>query len=288
MELRTWWFTGQGSWVKFVELFLVLNAAAAVVSLGLAPGSDEWFTWTIAPDASAHLLGVMYANAVVLGIVALRQPDWARARVLVLLIALFAVAATTMTCFELGPFLAHPWYHLAYWLGGYAVLVATAPAVFVWQERVHGGRLPVQVALSRVQRVTGAAAAAAMATAALALMISPAGFSDVWPWDVAPLTGRLLAVWLGACAAAYAWALRDGDWIRSRPLYLAAPATGLLLALVPLAHSGDLRTGAGAGLAVYYVLALLVAAPGLGLLAAGAARARPTVSHAHHRLGRNA
>jgi predicted MFS family arabinose efflux permease len=51
-----------------------------------------------------------------------------------------------------------------------------------------------------------------------------------------------------------------------RPLYLAAPVTGLLLALVPLAHTGDVRPSAAGELIVYYALALAVAAPGLGLL----------------------
>src|SRR5215204_2454876 len=129
MEVRRWWAAGQDPWVKFVELFLVANGVAAVLSLLLAPGSEDWFTWTIVPDASARLLAVMYANAFVLGVVALRQPDWAHARVLVVLIAVFAVAATVMTFFHLGPFEQHPWYHLAYWLGGYFVLVLTAPAV---------------------------------------------------------------------------------------------------------------------------------------------------------------
>ncbi len=267
MGVRQWWVSGQSPWVKFVEAFLVANALGAVFSLVLAPGSEDWFTWTIAPDASARLLAVMYANAVLLGAIALAQRDWAHARVLVVLITVFALAATVMTLFQLDPFLAHPWYHLAYWLGGYAVLVATAPAVVVWQERRHGGRLPVELPMTRLQRAAGTAAGAAMAAAALALLASPARFSDVWPWDVAPLTGRLLGVWLGAFAVAYAWALWDGDWRRARPLYLAAPATGALLALVPALHQGDLRAGAGGELAVYYGLALLVAAPGAALLA---------------------
>lgn len=252
--------------MKFVELFLLANALAAVVSLVLAPGSEDWFTWTIVPDAGARTLAVMYANAVALAIVALRQPDWAHARVVFVLITVFALAATAMTFFHLDPFLAHPWYHLAYWLGGYAVLVATAPVVLVIQERRHGGRLPVDVPLTRLQRGTGALAGTAMGAAALALLVSPARFSDVWPWDVAPLTGRLLGVWLAAFALAYAWALWDGDWPRVRPLYLVAPLTGFLLALVPLAHAGDVRPDAAGELAVYYALALLVAVPGLSLL----------------------
>jgi hypothetical protein len=268
-----WWATGQHPSAKFVEAFLVVNAVAAVLSLLLAPGSEDWFTWTIVPDASARLLAVMYANAVVLGVVALRQPDWPRARVLVVLITVFALAATTMTFFQLDPFLAHPWFHLAYWLGGYAVLVATAPVVLFVQERRHGGRLGVQLPLGTFRRVVGAAAGLAMAGAALALLVSPARFSDVWPWEIAPLTGRLLGVWLAAFATAYAWALWDGDWIRVRPLYLAAPITGLLLALVPPAHAGEM-SGTGE-LAAYYALALVIAAPGLALIARPAARRQP-------------
>ena len=274
MRARDWWRSGQDPWVKFVELFLVANAVAAVISLTLAPGSEDWFTWTVLPDAGARLLAVMYANAILLSVVALLQPDWAHARVIFVLICVFALAATVMTFFNLEPFRAHPWYHLAYWLTGYGVLVVTAPVILVWQERLHGGRLPVERPLTRLQRATGATAGAGMGAASIALLISPVRFSDVWPWDVAPLTGRLIGVWLGAFAVAYAWALWDGDWGRVRPLYLAAPITGLLLALVPLAHTGDVRPSAGGELAVYYALALAVAAPGLGLLERSRAPAR--------------
>jgi hypothetical protein len=234
--------------------------------LVLAPGSEDWFTWTIAPDAGARTLAVMYANAVMLGVIALRQPDWAHARAVFVLITVFALAATAMTFFHLDPFLAHPWYHLAYWLGGYAVLVAVAPVVLVREERRHGGRLPVREPLTRLQSATGIAAAAGMTAAALALLADPGWVSGAWPWDVAPLTGRLLGVWLAAFAIAFGYALWDGDWARVRPLYLVAPVTGLLLALVPLAHAGDVRPDAAGELAVFYALALLVAAPGLGLL----------------------
>jgi hypothetical protein len=274
MRVREWWRSGQDPWVKFVELFLVANAVAAVISLTLAPGSEDWFTWTVMPDAGARLLAVMYANAVVLGVVALRQPDWEHARVIFVMICVFAVAATVMTFFNLDPFRAHPWYHLAYWLTGYGVLILTAPVVLIWQERLHGGRLPVELPLTWLQRATGAVAAIGMGAASIALLIDPVRFSDVWPWDVAPLTGRLIGVWLGAFAVACVWALWDGDWGRVRPLYIAAPITGLLLALVPPAHADDIRASAAGELAVYYALTLAVAAPGLGLLERARAPAR--------------
>ena len=211
----------------------------------------------------------------VLGVIALRQPDWPHARVIFVLITVFALAATVMTFFHLDPFLAHPWYHLAYWLGGYAVLVVTAPAVLVWQERRHGGRLPVELPMTRLQRAGGAAAGTAMGAAALALLVEPgAGSATSGRGTSRRSPARLLGVWLGAFAVAYAWALWDGDWRRARPLYLAAPFTGLLLALVPLAATrATCAPTPAAELVVYYALALLVAAPGLGPAARGRRRA---------------
>jgi hypothetical protein len=163
------------------------------------------------------------------------------------------------------------------------VLVVGAPAVLVWQERLHGGRLPVEVPLTRLLRMTGGVAAVAMATAGLAALFAIDSFNDAWPWEFAPLTGRLLGVWLCAFAIAWAWALWDGDQGRARPLYLAAPITGVLLALVPITHTGDLRPDAGTQLVVYYALALAVAAPGAGLLPAPGHR----TAAAETRLGRS-
>ena len=149
MRTRPWSTTGQSPWVLFVEAFLVVNAVAAVISLTLAPGSERWFTWTIVPDASARLLAVMYANAVVLGVLALRQPDWAHARVVFVLITTFALAATVMTLLQPRPVPGAPLVPprlLARRLRACSSL--TAPPVLVWQERLHGGRLPVDVPLT--------------------------------------------------------------------------------------------------------------------------------------------
>ena len=44
--------------------------------------------------------------------------------------------------------------------------------------------------------------------------------------------------------------------------------TGLLLALVPLFHQGDVRPDAAGELLVFYALAAVIAAPGLGLASA--------------------
>ena len=76
------------------------------------------------------------------------QKSWARVRICMVVITLFSVLATVLTFFYLKPFLAHPWYHLAYWLTMYLVLFFTAPYVFVSHEKEHGGRLPIEVPLN--------------------------------------------------------------------------------------------------------------------------------------------
>ena len=237
-----WWTTGQHPWVKFVELFLVANAVAAVLSLGLAPGSEDWFTWTIVPDASARLLAVMYANAVVLGVVALRQPDWARARAIFVLITVFAVAATTMTFFQLDPFLAHPWYHLTYWLSGYAVLVATAPAVLrvagAHARRPAAGRPADDARAARDRRRRGAGDGRRGAP----LLVDPGAFSATLAVadraaDRAPARrlarGLRRRLRLGAVGRRLAAARGRSTSPRRSP--------GLLLALVPPLHAGGDR-----------------------------------------------
>src|SRR6476659_9314199 len=129
-------------WVKFIFLVLAANDLPAFLILMTIPGlTNEWFVWTVKPDASARLLGVMYANALLLVGLGLIQPDWGRARITMVVITFFSVAATIVTFFNLDPFLKHPWYHLAYWLSLYLILFASAPLVFFLQERKNGGKL---------------------------------------------------------------------------------------------------------------------------------------------------
>ena len=68
-------------------------------------------------------------------------------------------------------------------------------------------------------------------------------------------------------AAAYAWALWDGDWLRTRPIFWQAPPTMLLFLLLPLVHFRQLRPGGWAGLALYVAIAgLALVAPTLVIL----------------------
>ena len=255
-RLLTWWRTGLAPDVKFTLLVLVANGLPALVILHAIPDrTADWFVWTVEPVASARLLGVMYANALLLVAYGFTRRTWPDVRVVVVLVAYFSVAATLVTFVHLDPFLKHPWYHLTYWLAMYLILFVVAPVVLVRHERREGGRLPVQVPLGIAGIVVAIAVVAVTAVVGVALLVAPAAVAGVWPWKLTPLVGRLIGVWITSLAVAHAWALWDGDWGRTKGLFYQAIPTGLLLAAVPLLHAGDMGAST-ASLGVYLGLSL--------------------------------
>ena len=255
-KLKQWWNNDLSRWVKFVYLVLLANGVPAFIILMTLPEKTEiLFVWTINPAINARLIGVMYFNALLLVAFGIFQTSWARARITMVVITLFSILATLLTFFFLKPFLAHPWYHLAYWLTMYLVLFFTAPIVFVTQERKHGGRLPVQAPLTILARLAAAASLIISLVCGLGLIFAIDTVNEVWPWVLPPLVGALIGVLFITHMAAYAWALWDGDWLRARPIFWQAPITALLFILLPMFHLKDLRPDALGSLILYLAVA---------------------------------
>jgi hypothetical protein len=244
--------------IRAVQLVLLVNAVPAFVVLTSLPGrTDDLFVWTVKPDASAQLLAAMYGNAALLTLLTLGRKAWAQIRVAFVVFTFFSFAATIVTFFHLDPFLAHPRYFFVYWLVNYFFLFFMTPYVFFREERAHGGRLPIDMALAR-----GPVALAALAclAAGIAMFIGPPHVNDVWPWPMTPLVARIIGVWLTALALAFAWAVWDGDAARARPILVQALPTAVLIGIVPLVHRGDLTGGAGHWILFAALLAGLVIA----------------------------
>lgn len=126
--LKQWWANDLPTGVKFVFLVLLANAVPAILILMSLPNmTEQLFVWTVKPAINARLMGVMYANALLLIGVGVFQTSWARVRIIMVVITLFSILATVLTFFYLKPFLAHPWFHLTYWLSMYLVLFLPHP-----------------------------------------------------------------------------------------------------------------------------------------------------------------
>jgi hypothetical protein len=255
-QIKQWWNNDLSKWVKFVYLVLLANGVPAFIILMTLPGKTETlFVWTIKPVINARLIGVMYFNALLLVAFGIFQTSWARARITMVVITLFSILATILTFFFLKPFLAHPWYHLTYWLIMYLVLFFAAPIVFVTQERKHGGRLPVQAPLTTLGRLAAVASMILSLVCGLGLIFAVDTVNRFWPWVLPPLVGGLIGVLFITHAAAYAWALWDGDWLRVRPIFWQAPITALLFILLTVFHLKELRSEALGSLILYLAVA---------------------------------
>lgn len=266
-KLKQWWFNDLPKGVKFVFLVLLANAVPAIIILMTLPTmTEDLFVWTIKPVINARLMGVMYANALILIVFGVFQTSWARVRIIMVVITLFSIFATLLTFVYLKPFLAHPWFHLTYWLGMYLVLFFAAPYVFITQEKKYGGRLPVEFPLNNGARLLASILILFSLVCALGLLFQVDTVNQVWPWKLPPLVGGLIGVLFATHTAAYAWALWDGDWLRSRPIFWQAPLTALLFILLPLFHPTDLYPDAATSLTLYYILAGFVLLSGLGLI----------------------
>jgi hypothetical protein len=103
------------------------------------------------------------------------------------------------------------------------------------------------------------------------MLVGPPHVNDVWPWAMTPLVARIIGVWLTAFAAAFAWAVWDGDAVRARPILWQALPTAVLIGIVPLVHRGDLIGGP----AHWILFAALLA--GLAIGGASGLRARVPV-----------
>jgi hypothetical protein len=254
-NLKSWWSNDLSRGVKIVLLVLLANGLPAFIILMTLPGmTDLLFVWTIKPVINARLIGVMYANAMLLVGFSAFQTEWKNVRTNLVVITLFSVFATTLTFFFLKPFLAHPWYHLAYWLTMYLVLFFAAPYVFFTQEKKHGGKLPIQVPLNFPARLIAGIFSLTSLVIGLGLIFKIDLVNLYWPWTLPPLVGGLIGVLFLTHAAAYAWAVWDGDWLRTRSIFWQAPLTALLFILLPLLHPGDLNPDPGNSLLIYILI----------------------------------
>jgi hypothetical protein len=211
-------------------------------------------------------MGVMYGNALILVGASILQTKWPRVRITMVLITVFSILATILTFVYLKPFLAHPWYHLAFWLTMYFILFFVSPYVLYTHEKKYGGKLPVQVPLKTGARLAAIVLLVFCVIGGLGLLFRIDLVNQYWPWKLPPLVGGLIGVLLISHACAYGWALWDGDWLRVRSIYWQAPPTGLLLMLLPLVHAGDLHTNAGTALVLYYGVAALATLLTLGAI----------------------
>ena len=230
-------------WASLV-VFLVL--VPAVIVLWGAPGetADLW-SWTITPDLSSIFLGSGYGAGAYFFWRTFRAERWHPSSAGILGDAVFAALILIATLihwdkFNHGdaPFLAA--FAFYGWVGVYIVVPFVLFSLW-WRNRQTDPRRSVAgeaIVPPTVRLAAGPFSVGAIGTAAV-LFISPQTAIDVWPWELTPLTARVLASFIAYIGVGAMMLARDQRWSAWRlfvETYFVATA---LLLLGALRASGD-------------------------------------------------
>lgn len=216
--------------------------------------TDRLFSWTIDVALTAATLGGYYLAALVLVLATLSGGmTWARARVMLAGAVTFSALALVATLLHLDKFhfdasglaLVATWV----WTVAYAILPPLIVIGLVPQGRVPGQDPPSELAPPWVPRAFGAIGVALLLVGVL-LFLAPATMAKGWPWQLTPLTGRVLGAWTVGLGLVCVFAGRERARFPLTPT-AAALATFGALQLLTLARFGDQMQWGEAGAWAY-------------------------------------
>jgi hypothetical protein len=253
--------------------FAVLTALAVGSLFVLATSTEETFAWTIAPPLTAAFIGAGYGAGFLLVVLSLRAGTWACVRVPVMTIFVFVVLTLTATLIHLdrlhfagefaglGPLAkGAAWV----WFAVYLVVPVALLVLGVAQERAPGADPPARHPVPAALRGALGVESAVLVVVGVLLYAVPTSADTVWPWQLTPFTGRIIAAWLLAFGVATALASVAGDLERLRTAAIAYTAFGALVAIAVLRFPGTVEWGHPAAWLFVAVTVAVIATGGIG------------------------
>jgi hypothetical protein len=245
----------------------LLAIAGVIVFLGLSlfvfPGeTDTLFAWTIQPPLTAAFLGASYWAATTLALACAAEREWVCARAFAPPYLIAGVVLLVVTLVHIDKFHMDDVTGWA-WLALYAIFPPSMVVLLLRQVRVPGREPEKAAPIPAPVVVVLAAQAAVMVSLGAALIVAPVDAASLWPWELTPLTGRSIGVFVLAQGALILTVCRERDWGRVRPAMLQYALLGALH-LVAVARFSDTLDWNGPGAWLY--LSFMVSVLGMGLL----------------------
>ena len=238
------------------------------IDLMLAPSrTDEFFSWAIKPELTAGTIGAFYITGFLLLVMALKGGAWARARTVILGGVVFALLAIPATFIDLDKFAFDSDETFAVVVAWVWILSYTIVPVVLLLLLIPQGRLPGVDPRSgpppRWLSTSLWVAGGLMTAVATGLTVVPEEMVKVWPWDLTPLTARVLGSWSAGVGIVFLWAAWENDRFRMLPGTATLGFLGLVQ-LLTVARFGDDMSWDEPGAWIY------VAVLGMALVAGGA------------------
>lgn len=203
-------------WTFFV--FAVILVSAVIILWGTPGETPDRWAWTIRPDMTPIFMGSVYAAGAYVFFRLFASPVWHPfAAVLLGAIALTALLmVTTLVHLDRfndgdGPLPAVIVFYG--WVGIYALAPFWIALLYALNRGADPGDTGDEASQvpGRVRSGAAALGAAAAVTSAF-FLVWPDFMIDVWPWELTPLTARVLASYVATIAVLGLVLSRDGRW----------------------------------------------------------------------------
>ncbi len=225
---------------------------AFLILYGLPDRTTALFAWTIRPEMTPLVMGAGYGTGVYFFYRVVTIDEWHRVAPVFPGIAVF-------TWFMLAATLLH-WEnfnhaHVTFWFWTFLYVVAPVLVPGIWllnQRTLPDGPVGEGPHVPQVVRWAAGLSGAAVTVTAVVLFFVPGVMIGAWPWDVSPLTTRILLGWFALLGVANLMVALETRWSVWRIL---TQTTAIGIALVLL---GAIRAWGDFDPASPYTWALLV------------------------------
>jgi hypothetical protein len=261
---------------RWLSLLVAAILVPAWAFLWGAPGhtADLW-AWTIEPEMTPILMGGAYGAGVYYFVCAYRSERWHPLSAGFFGIAVFAALMLLATLLHWDRFNhgdAPTMAAIAFYAWVAVYIFAPVAVAFVWQRnRVTDPHLPEPPLVPEPVRLVAGVAGAAAGLVGAVFFIYPEAAIDVWPWELTPLTGRVVGCFAIQTGVISLQLARDPRWSAWR-LLVHTFVLGSVLLLIGVARAwGDLDQDR---VTTWLFLAGLIATPVVLVLLDRAMRSR--------------
>ncbi len=223
---------------RLVAGFVIIILVLAVSVLYILPDStDRLFAWTITPNMTALAMGAGYAMGAYFFARVLLSNRWHRSAPGFLPITSFTIMMLHATLLHWDRF-HQGTVAFALWFVVYAITPFLVPLIWLRNHSVDPS-LPepddVEVAVW-IRRASGLAGLA-IVLAAIAVFLIPDLAIRIWPWQLTPLTARVLSGWMMLFGAGGIALSREAWWSSGWRLMVESAIVAAILFLIGTARA---------------------------------------------------
>ncbi len=223
---------------RLVAAFVIFILVLAVWVLYLRPDeTDQFFAWTIKPRMTSLAMGAGYAMGAYFFARVLLSPRWHRASLGFLPITVFTIFMLLATVLHWDRF-HQGTISFMLWTVVYVITPFLVPFIWLRNRAADPGTPePGDLIVPPLVRQAAGIAGAAVTLFGIFIFIVPDLAIRIWPWQLTPLTARVLAGWLMLPGIGGLVLAREMRWSGGWRLMVESVTLGAVLFFIGVARA---------------------------------------------------